>query len=400
MSNHDDHFAEFKAHTLFKHLIFNGYLKAWAMILLSKLSRVWIINAFAGAGKDELGNNGSPVIAAKIAVQVQDRLGHGKRVTVVAIEKDAGRFRRLEAAMAPYDIDRSGPHPVAYLRHSTFAEKVDGLLQKIGEEPAFFFLDPFGVDGLKRDVVKKILEGERREVLLMFSDESAVRLLGVVASEVPDLDREVAKLQDRPSLFPEFDVEDQERRRREVEASARALGYTKPAAERILREAYGDESATNELIRTSISRRPERAVEMYVELLITLGATYVLPFALRTADNRHAYYLIHASKSPRAFTKMKAVIGAAINKSALPDDAKESMTIHITTDLQPILEAVRKKFAGKRVRWTGTQDSVKEFVLAETRFYSHMGDDLKKELASYAVSKRPLEFAFPGATDG
>jgi three-Cys-motif partner protein len=393
----EDYFLAFKAHTILKHLIFDRYLKAWSGILLRKWERVWIVDAFAGTGGDNEGRDGSPVIAAKIAVAVQRRLGSGKQVRVVAIEKDLDRFETLVGNMARYDADRGGENPVAILYHATLADVIDTLLTDVAKEPAFFFLDPFGVDGLRRDVVAKILARPHAEVLVLFSDESAVRLLGVIAADVPSVEAEVSKVRARPSLFPEFDSEDEARRKAEVEASIHALEYTKPAAERILLEAFGTDAAQQELSRMPISRRPRRAVEMYIDLLRACGAGAVIPFSVRDRGNRHAYYLLHASKAGAAVKAMKEALQAAINASALPENAKESMILHITKEVAPIVEVVGEHFAGRTVRWQGSADTVREFALRDTDYFPHMADALKTALRGYVTLERPLTFTFPGA---
>ena len=62
----DKHFDEFEPHTLLKHAILKTYLATWAMRLLQwgrAGDVVYFVDAFAGQGRDGVGNPGSPAIA-------------------------------------------------------------------------------------------------------------------------------------------------------------------------------------------------------------------------------------------------------------------------------------------------------------------------------------------------
>ncbi len=80
----DDHFSEFRGHTLLKHGVLHRYVKAWIQILKKRHKIIWILDGFAGPGKDEAGNLGSPLLLARIAAQLQEpgcevRLWKGRR---------------------------------------------------------------------------------------------------------------------------------------------------------------------------------------------------------------------------------------------------------------------------------------------------------------------------------
>jgi len=57
------HFNRFAAHTRLKHAIYRYYVERWARILLHTWDRVRIVDACAGAGADDEGTPGSPLIA-------------------------------------------------------------------------------------------------------------------------------------------------------------------------------------------------------------------------------------------------------------------------------------------------------------------------------------------------
>ena len=80
---HRKHFERFEEHTLLKHGVFRRYLRTWARKLLfwtgRDFDRIWVVDGFAGAGSDEVGNPGSPLIAAQTAREVDNELRYSWR---------------------------------------------------------------------------------------------------------------------------------------------------------------------------------------------------------------------------------------------------------------------------------------------------------------------------------
>lgn len=122
----------------------------FSRILGRDRGRVYLIDAFAGRGfygKGAEREDGSPVLAAKIASQ----LGQGGSYDLhcINVEADPDEFRDL--------ADSTGPYAkfVQNLQGS-FALHVDRILKDIGLRPSLFFLDPFGVGGLEWETLAKI----------------------------------------------------------------------------------------------------------------------------------------------------------------------------------------------------------------------------------------------------
>ena len=115
--------------------------------------------------------DGSPLIAAKWAKRVSiDR--RYDVVRCINVERDAKCFADLEHELAPWrDL-------VTNLQGS-FADKLPYVLEEIGEDPAFFFLDPFGVNGIEMDVLAPLIDREgKTELLIHFSDKTFLRMAG------------------------------------------------------------------------------------------------------------------------------------------------------------------------------------------------------------------------------
>src|SRR5579859_4955308 len=82
-------------HTRAKHEILRLYLEAWAPILsLGGFPTIAYVDGFAGPGVYSGGEDGSPVIALKVALQHADKI-KGK-VLFLFIEKDRDRAAKLQ----------------------------------------------------------------------------------------------------------------------------------------------------------------------------------------------------------------------------------------------------------------------------------------------------------------
>src|SRR5438309_580826 len=114
MTQHEGHFGGFQPHTLLKHAILNSYIVAWGMKILmwgGAGQRLAIVDAFAGRGRDDEGNPGSPIIAAKRAAEVMRVALERKselrpEVHVFAIEAKPAHYRALMEELEPYRNER------------------------------------------------------------------------------------------------------------------------------------------------------------------------------------------------------------------------------------------------------------------------------------------------------
>ena len=175
-------FDELKARSLHKLGVFGDYLVPWARKLGSqcgpfkRYKHVWVIDGFAGAGTYRLGPggrayDGSPVIAAKRARDLELER-HYPIMRCINVERDLGCFAELERNLAPW-------RSVATNRQGEFADRIDEILAMTGSDPVFFFLDPFGVNGVEMEVVERILARPgTTELLLHFSDKTFMRMAG------------------------------------------------------------------------------------------------------------------------------------------------------------------------------------------------------------------------------
>jgi len=190
------------------------------------------------------------------------------------------------------------------------------------------------------------------------------------------------------------------RRQRQV---ARGAQSARDAAERILNEAFGDMPWREEIDRAPAARRPHRFVELYMERLKRSGATHVLKFSVRNPRDQHVFYLVHASKHPRAYQKMKEAIRTASRRQAVQAGGLPALEFLTDTDVTDVARRVAAHFAGQaNVPWTDAptgSESVQDYAIRHTEALYADLPALKRRLAEfgYRASGRRAAYTFPAA---
>lgn len=377
------HFESFEPHTLLKHAILRAYEERWARVLLSRpdsrRTRVRIVDACAGAGQDEIGNPGSPLIsireAEKARAQLSEKRGAPVEVQVVAIEKDRGRFGQLQQV-----VNAFGGRHLAW--RGTLGDYIDRLEPDFAHTPTLFFIDPFGLNPLQADVVRRALRGAHNEVLLLFADQAALRHIGAAAA-VDAAD--VAPL----LLFGEEPAPP-------APAPSRELQVTADAAIRIMNAAFGDER-WRVVTTLPAERRRQALVDMYEELLRSMGARRVLSLPMIGKGSRLRYHLMFATRSGKGYEVMKDSVERAWNGDLVGDRAVELMRLGVAAPTSTIEQEVRRRFAGRaRVAWTGDDpgSSVRLFALQDTAAMPHQLKELKQRLAPLRMPGLPIVYDF------
>jgi three-Cys-motif partner protein len=400
---HREHFEHFEAHTLLKHGVLRRYLQTWARkLLLPKtraFERIWFVDAFAGAGADEQGNPGSPLIAARIAQEVERDLqsrGMTGRVRVLAIEKEKVFYDKLEERLKPY---AEGADPTVLLRHGTLAERIDGFTKHVGDEPVLYFLDPFGVDGLRKDLLAKALAGPRNEVFVLFSDLGAARLMAALTKDRRDENAELASILSQPGLFADLDEALVAARSAEIAQSNERLAQTQSAADRIMIDAVGSEGIER-LRGLPWDRLLDEAVRVWTDALMDAGAKKVISMPIRNADGQRLHQLVHASKHPKGFMAMKEAMDTSIELSLLPESVREAMNLDVAVDEATLLRSVVEQFGGADHRWT-EPGGIKEFLDVETAAFPSQVQRLRATMKDrgWQVGGKPILMRVPSRLD-
>ena len=161
-----------KAWAQVKHSILGNYLSLFLGKLGVSGRPVYYVDGFAGPGKLEDGSKGSPLIAAELAVSPKQKSRQGI-LQCINVEDVLDTFRNLEAATAQYvKLKRVRNF------HGTFQQKLPEILSEIGHNTAFFFIDPFGTEGVEVDTLQKIASRRgKTEILVRYDDTRVKRLL-------------------------------------------------------------------------------------------------------------------------------------------------------------------------------------------------------------------------------
>lgn len=260
-----------KAWSQIKHQILGGYLS----LFLGKLgsnNTVYYIDGFAGSGRLDDGTNGSPLVAARLAVNtVQERRKGNLRC--INVEKKEDTFTKLEQATAPY-VDRG----LVKNYHGEFEELLPSILEEIGDNTAFFFIDPFGTQGAEVRTLKSIAGRRGKfEALVRYDDTRVKRLIMWAAKNEDSLNpahRKTAKrLKDRVKELSDEEATQQ--------------------AEREL--LFRAETETRDLLIEGYKNRVKERTNF----------RYALHYPIKNpTTSGHRYFLVHFCSHPDGFTHM------------------------------------------------------------------------------------------------
>ena len=365
MSQSGSHFKKFRAHTLLKHRILESYLQAWANKLLRRPQRepVFFVDAFAGPGKDEEGNPGSPVIATRIAAAVTAERGlPGREMRVIAIEQKASTATALHALLAPFNANGERVTVLA----GQLRDHIDTVVEITSGSPTLYFLDPFGLQGLEASTYPKALAGDHNEIFALLADSGVGRLFGLVTANSGGFKARLAEVRSTPTLFPESDREIEQEVLDELEEYENHLDVSRPAARKYLTKSLGNTDWEQALGDCPKHRRREVFRVLFTESLLAAGATHVLAIPMRDERGRRIYSLVHASKSAAAFQAMKAAVSQGLNRDLLPEQVRDQIREDLSVDMEQVMKLLGERFAGVEVGWVM---HVQPYLLRETSMF-------------------------------
>lgn len=254
---------QLEPHTLGKHLVLKRYLDAWLPIMAAWNGRILFIDGFAGPGKYQSGEDGSPVIALKALKHHAAKARITAEVSFVFIEADRTRADHLDQTVASMKPGLPGNCATEVI-HGAFDEEMTDALDKLDAQaaqlaPAFVMVDPFGVAGTPMAVLRRVLRNPRSELYVSLMQESINRFGGT------------------PEFAPHLD------------------------------ELFGTQEWRRCLQGTDPDLRRQCLYALFERQLRDAGATYVLHFDLY-AGNRLVYSIFFASQNAKGCDKMKEAI--------------------------------------------------------------------------------------------
>ena len=340
-------------HTQAKHQILEEYLKAWFPILSKWHGRVVYLDGFAGLGIYVAGEEGSPIIAIRTALQhtLADRF---REVVFWFIEKDKNRAQMLQEV-----IEKRFPNLPNNLKctveSAEFAPTLESALSNLEREggrlaPTFAFLDPFGFSGLPMRTVRHLLAYERCEVLITFM----VGFVNRFAQQQPET---VDELYDATDWRCISDLQDPQGRERQW-------------------------------------------IDLYEQQLKKHDAIHVRSFRMIGEQNKTIYYLVYATKSAKGMQVMKEAMykvdRRGLYKFSDITDPGQTYVIDYTAEPHWLPKAAAQALARFRGQTVPVED-VQHFVITATPFLFRSGilKYLEKSTQITKVAGRRRRFTYP-----
>lgn len=297
-------------------------MQAWVPILgQSGFSELVYIDGFAGPGRYSNGEDGSPVIAVKAALERRNQISS---MTFLFVEKNIDRADMLERVLG--DISTPGHFAIRIAGGSTFQQSVTSFLNERTQggrqlPPTFAFIDPFGWRDVPFDLVCRILSFPRCEVLITFMYEEINRFISL------------------PDQTPNFD----------------ALFGT---------DEWRDIGTLGEP-----RERNRRLHDLYMaQLRNQADARYVRSFEMRNDRNVTDYYLFYATNHLLGLKKMKESMWRVDESGEFRFSDATDRNQLVLFGTEPRFDILRdqiiERFSGRET----TIGEIERFVVTETAF--------------------------------
>lgn len=171
-------------HARAKHAIQRTYLGAWLAILGRHFCPLILFDGFAGRGRYEGNQEGSPLLFFDRAADAVDR-GRATQVQIRCVERDRENFQNLESVVR--GLKHAGVTIDA--RHGTFSDEALRSAADLGARkrvpPVFWTADPFGFRGVPLSTIRELMALPRSEVMLTFMVRDMRRFLAESNHQVP-----------------------------------------------------------------------------------------------------------------------------------------------------------------------------------------------------------------------
>ncbi len=167
----EDYSWNLKPHTKAKHAILKTYLDAWFPIISKNETKIAYIDGFAGRGKYDDGEDGSPIIAIKAA---RDHVlsKYFKDLKFFFVELDEQNYESLCKNVKDLgELPKFISTPM--IEKGDFNKVIEQMLGEIDEDkhsliPTFAFIDPYGYLDIRLDLLAKILKNRKCELLITY----------------------------------------------------------------------------------------------------------------------------------------------------------------------------------------------------------------------------------------
>lgn len=393
----DDHFEEFQPHSLLKQAILEAYCGRWVykLSLGRSVQELVLVDAFAGPGADHAGNAGSPLRIARAARAGRAHLAEIRgpvQVKTLLLEKRDDYRDQLRSRM-------DGFGDSVEVLPGTLDEELDGILARFPETPVFFFLDPFGVDGLDGDQIRRALAGPMREVLALVDDDGMMRLVRAIAVRES---RRAKRCREEKQVLHLF--EDNEKRAAELdaeaEASQRQLVRTGERAKHHLSRLFTPDELLTLLGEGDTDVVRERVLDLFEQKLQEWGAPYTTRIPICSENGQRQYTLLHASQNRHGRSTMKEEVYRVLRSDGTSPDIASAVAQACRVPTEAVVARIIEAYAGREAGWSAKDPaSIRTFALQETPVFPWQLDDVERLLTErgFRLPGRAKRFAFPAS---
>jgi three-Cys-motif partner protein len=341
---------ELQPHTRAKHAILRRYLQAWIPILTQGgFPSILYIDGFAGPGRYTGGEDGSPIIAIRAALEHKARISGN--ILFLFVEERSDRASVLRECLDELVLPRNFRIGVAAGEQFAVAfDEVKRFYEDRGRRlpPTFAFIDPFGWTGAPFSVVQYILAQPSCEIFVTFMYEEINRFLSHPQ---------------QPANFDQF---------------------------------FGTQD-WREGLNLSIPHDRNRFLhDLYLRQLRSVGiAKYVRSFQMQNESGLTDYYLFYATNSLLGLRKMKEAMWRIDDSGEFTfSDATDANQL-VLFSKEPRYDLLAKQledhFRGQEVAIS----QIEEFVLAQTPFRE---THYKRVLKDFELSDPPRLAVAAGPT--
>ena len=314
---------DLEPHSRAKHEILKRYMQAWVPILgQTDFSEIVYIDGFAGPGRYSRGEDGSPIIALKAALDHQERIK--PKMTFLFVERRDDRADMLRAVL---DEIKLPPKFFARVEGGrTFEEVVTSFLDsrtRNGQRlpPTFAFIDPFGWSGVPFELVRRILSFSSCEVLVTFMYEEINRFISHP---------------DQVSNFESF---------------------------------FGTSESDQVTLASDPQQRNRYLHDLYLRQLRDFaGMQYVRSFEMRNLKDLTDYYLFYATDNLLGLKKMKEAMWKVDRSGEFSfSDATDPRQL-VLFGAEPQFDILRSQMISQFQGQETTIREIEEFVVSATAF--------------------------------
>ncbi|SEO10592.1 three-Cys-motif partner protein TcmP [Paenibacillus sp. OK076] len=328
MSQPETTLWELEPHTEAKHIILRNYLRAWFPIMGQYNSRILFLDGYSGPGQYDNGEDGSPIIAIKEAMQYLDscdkRISNKPEIAeivMIFIEENTERAIHLQERIDSMEIHKKINVQVV---NSNFEDTANDILQELEKSkaqlaPAFLFVDPFGYN-LSFELIQKLMDNPKCEVFINFMYEFINRFIRRIGQEA------------------------------------------------VMTKLFGNEDWKQLDLDCQPEERRELIHGLYQQQLIDNTAKYVRSFEMKGKRNSTKYFLFYGTNHKKGLLKMKDAMWSVDTGGTYTFSDATNPLQGVLFGNEPNYEYLKDllllEFKGK----TATIEEIEDYVLCSTPF--------------------------------